>query len=106
MFTRKEYRKNKELKGKAVLLLSIAAAYLAGAIASGVTYMHMGFRLFYVVSMFLVVVIFYDFYKLKLFQFISTRRRKPQQKLMQTQSANHFPAMQMKKETEKEVAAC
>jgi uncharacterized membrane protein YoaK (UPF0700 family) len=106
MFTRSEYRKNKELKGKAVLLLSIALAYLAGAIASGITYMHMGFRLFYVVSLFLVVVIFYDFYKLKLFRFMNTRRKKPELKPIETKTANHFPGVQLKKETEKEVAAC
>jgi len=106
MFTRSEYRTNKELKGKAVLLLSIALAYLAGAIASGITYMHMGFRLFYVVSLFLVVVIFYDFYKLKLFRFMNTRRKKPALKPIETKTANHFPGVQLKKETEKEVAAC
>lgn len=78
MFTHKEYRKNKELKGKAILLLSIAAAYLGGAVISGITYMHMGFRLFYVVSLFLVVVIFYDFYKLKLFRYLSNKRSKAQ----------------------------
>ncbi len=106
MFTRSEYRNNKELKGKAVLLLSIAGAYLAGAVASGITYMHMGFRLFYVVSLFLVVVIFYDFYKLKLFRFITNRRQRSELKPIQTQSAKQFPGMQLKKETEKEVAAC
>jgi uncharacterized membrane protein YoaK (UPF0700 family) len=78
MFTHKEYRNNTEMKGKAILLLSIAAAYLAGAVVSGITYMHMGFRLFYVVSLFLVVVIFYDFYKLKLFRYLSNKRSKVQ----------------------------
>lgn len=104
MFTRKEYRKNKELKAKAILLLSIASAYLAGAIASGITYMHMGFRLFYVVSLFLVVVLFYDFYKLKLFRFLTNRRKKLAAKTIQINTHATFPKMQLKKETEKEAA--
>lgn len=106
MFAHKEYRHNKEMKGKAILLLSIAAAYLAGAVVSGITYMHMGFRLFYVVSLFLVVVIFYDFYKLKLFRYLSNKRSKTQAIQLESLS-NRLPDIpeQKKKRTKEEVPA-
>ena len=65
MFTKVEYRNNEALKGKAKLLLSIAASYLFGAILSGFTYMYLGFKMFYAVSLVLIVVIFYDLYKLR-----------------------------------------
>jgi uncharacterized membrane protein YoaK (UPF0700 family) len=74
MFTKKEYRNNEALKGKAKLLLSIAIAYLSGAIVAGFTYMHLGFKMFYVVSVVLVVIIFYDLYKLRLKRYIKQRR--------------------------------
>jgi uncharacterized membrane protein YoaK (UPF0700 family) len=106
MFTHKEYRNNNEMKGKAILLLSIAAAYLAGAVVSGITYMHMGFRLFYVVSLFLVVVIFYDFYKLKLFRYLSSKRSKTQAIQLEAISKRlpNIPE-QKKKRTQEEVPA-
>ena len=63
MFTKAEYRNNEALKGKAKLLLSIAASYLFGASLSGFTYRYLGFKMFYAVSLVLTVVIFYDLYK-------------------------------------------
>lgn len=104
MFTHKEYRNSKEMRNKAKLLLSIAGAYLAGAVVSGFTYMHMGFHLFYVVSAFLVVVIMYDFYKLKLFRFFTAKRTKQQLVKQQEIRPKVFPNMKLQKE-EKEVAA-
>ena len=74
MFTKEEYRNNVALKGKAKLLLSIAFAYLSGAIVAGFTYMHLGFKMFYVVSVVLVVIISYDLYKLRLKRYIKHRR--------------------------------
>ena len=73
MFTKAEYRNNEALKGKARLLLSIAASYLFGAILSGFTYMHLGFKMFYAVSLVLVVVIMYDLYKLRVKRFFIQR---------------------------------
>lgn len=70
MFTKKEYRAKKELREKAVLLTSIAAAYLAGAISSGYVYFSVGFRLFYVVCFFLLIVVSYDLYKLYVHQYV------------------------------------
>lgn len=106
MFTRKEFRQNKELIGKAKLLLSIAAGYLLGAVASGFTYMFMGFGLFYVVSLFLVVVIFYDFYKLKFTRYMNNKRLKAESVSTNT-IAKPLPKVpeQKKKRTQEEVPA-
>lgn len=76
MFTKKEYRENKELRGKAKLLSTIAIAYLGGAIISGFLYFYTGFKVFYIVSVFLTIVISYDLYKIRLARFISVRNRK------------------------------
>jgi len=76
MFTRKEFRANKKLRGKARLLLAITISYLVGAIFAGFTYMYMQFKLFYIVSLFLVIVIAYDFYKLRLLRYLVARRHK------------------------------
>lgn len=73
MFTKAEYRNNEALKGKAKLLLSIAASYLFGAILSGFAYMYLGFKMFYAVSLVLIVVIFYDLYKLRVKRFFIQR---------------------------------
>jgi uncharacterized membrane protein YoaK (UPF0700 family) len=73
MFTKAEYRNNEALKGKAKLLLSIAASYLLGAVLAGFTYMYLGFKMFYAVSLVLIVVIFYDLYKLRVKRFFIQR---------------------------------
>src|SRR5690606_23092912 len=66
MFTKKEYRDNPELVGKAKLLVIIFLSYLSGAVCSGLLYFHIGFRVFYVVCLILVVVLVYDFSKLRI----------------------------------------
>lgn len=76
MFTKKEFRENTELRGKAKLLSAIASSYLGGAIVSGFLYFYTGFQVFYIVSIFLTVVIFYDLYKIRLARYISLRKRK------------------------------
>lgn len=65
MFTKQEFRENPALRGRAWLLSSIMAAYVFGAVIAGVMYFHIGFKLFYVVSLFLVVVVLYDAYKIR-----------------------------------------
>lgn len=65
MFTKAKFRNNEELRGKAKLLSSIALAYVFGAVISGYTYMVMSFKVFYVVCALLLVVIFYDMYKIR-----------------------------------------
>lgn len=74
MLTKREYRMNKEIRGKAKLLSSIAAAYLSGAVSAGFVYLSLSFGMYYVVSLFLIVVIFYDFYKLKLSRYLKLKR--------------------------------
>ena len=69
MFTQKKFRKNPELIARAKLLMSIMAAYVLGAIFSGLTYYSLEFRVFYLISICLVVVIGYDFYKINLRHF-------------------------------------
>ncbi|WP_087137555.1 YoaK family protein [Elizabethkingia meningoseptica] len=74
MFTHKKYRKNPELIGRAKLLMSIMLAYILGAVFSGLTYYYLEFRVFYVISLCLLVVIGYDSYKIHLRHF-NTRYR-------------------------------
>ncbi len=69
MFTREEFRKNGELVARAKLLMSIMVAYVAGAVFSGLTYYHLEFRVFYVISLCLLVVIGYDAYKIHIRHF-------------------------------------
>lgn len=71
MFTHKQFRKNKELVGKAKLLLSIATSYLLGAIFAGVTYFRLEFKMFYIICAFLLLVVFYDFYKIRISRYVS-----------------------------------
>lgn len=74
MFTKKEYRENEDLRGKARLLISIATSYIIGAVIAGFTYIYLGFKMFYAVSIVLIIVVFYDLYKLRLKRFISKRK--------------------------------
>lgn len=74
MFTKKEYRENKTLVGRAKLLLSITASYITGAILAGFTYAHLNFKMFYLVSFVLVIIIVYDLYKLRLKLYLHQRR--------------------------------
>lgn len=66
MFTQKKFRKNGELVARAKLLMSIMLAYVLGAVFSGLTYYYLEFRVFYVISLCLLVVIGYDAYKIHL----------------------------------------
>ncbi|MDP2160994.1 MAG: YoaK family protein [Flavobacterium sp.] len=75
MFTKKEYRENEELRGKAKLLSSIAISYLSGAIISGLLYFNTGFQVFYIVSIFLTIVISYDLYKIRFTRYIMLKKR-------------------------------
>ncbi len=77
MFTRREYRENKDLRGRAVLLLSIMGSYVAGAILAGFAYMALGFAVFYTICLVLVGVIIYDTYKIRLLRKLVVHRRRP-----------------------------
>lgn len=77
MFTRREYRENKDLRGRAVLLMSIMGSYMAGAVIAGFVYTALGFVVFYAICLVLVGVIIYDAYKIRLLRRLVTHRRKP-----------------------------
>ncbi|CAA7389196.1 hypothetical protein CHRY9393_02111 [Chryseobacterium fistulae] len=64
MFTQKKFRKNGELIGRAKLLSSIMVSYVLGAIFSGLTYYYLEFKVFYIISLCLLIVIGYDAYKI------------------------------------------
>jgi uncharacterized membrane protein YoaK (UPF0700 family) len=74
MFTKKEFRNNKTLKERAKLLSSITFFYLTGAIIAGFTYVSLGFKMFYLVSIVLVFIIVYDLYKIRLKQYWHKKR--------------------------------
>jgi len=76
MFTQKQFRENPELQGRAKLLISITVSYLAGAIISGFAYVYFEFKMFYIISFFLLIVIFYDSYKLKLVKYLGNQANK------------------------------
>jgi uncharacterized membrane protein YoaK (UPF0700 family) len=69
MFTKNEFRKNGELVARAKLLMSIMLAYVVGAVFSGLTYFYLEFRVFYIISLCLLVVIGYDAYKIHIRHF-------------------------------------
>jgi hypothetical protein len=74
MFTHKKYRKNPELIARAKLLSSIMFAYVLGAVFSGLVYYSLEFRVFYIISLCLLVVIGYDFYKINIRHFKTNYR--------------------------------
>lgn len=74
MFTQKKFRKNPELIARAKLLWSVMLCYVAGAVFSGLTYYYLEFRVFYVISVCLLVVIGYDWYKIHLRHFNTNYR--------------------------------
>lgn len=76
MFTKKEFRENPEIRSKALLTTSIAIAYLSGGVSAGFVYLQIGFKMFYLVCFFLVIVIFYDFYKLRLVRYLNMSKIK------------------------------
>jgi len=99
MFTKKEFRNNKALKERAFLLLSIVSFYLIGALAAGFTYSLLGFRIFYLVSLVLVVIILYDLSKLRIKLFWHQRKIVK----MQLDKVNGY--IRIEKEKEKSMAS-
>ncbi|MEQ8474636.1 YoaK family protein [Fulvivirga sp.] len=84
MFTKREFRNNKPLRQKAILLFSIMITYLIGAIVAGLLFTKIGFKVFYFVNIFLLVVITYDLSKVKFY------RRLVKQKIRITPSVNNL----------------
>ncbi|QDH79831.1 DUF1275 domain-containing protein [Echinicola soli] len=76
MFTKKEYRQNPQLRGKLKIQLSIMVSYLSGGITAGYIYMTIAYNVFYIVCLFLLIVIGYDYYKLKYYELVNRRELK------------------------------
>ncbi|MBK7884607.1 MAG: DUF1275 domain-containing protein [Chitinophagaceae bacterium] len=74
MFTKKEYRENKELVNKARLLMIILISYMAGGIIAGILYYKIQSYTFYAISFVLCIVILYDYSKLRLQKYISRKQ--------------------------------
>lgn len=70
MFTKKKFRENKDLVNRAKLLGFVMLSYLSGAIIGGFMYFQIEYYIFYVVCMFLVIILSYDFYNIYMKKFI------------------------------------
>ncbi|UZD22626.1 YoaK family protein [Algoriphagus halophytocola] len=66
LFTKKENRENKQLRNKWALLVSIMVSYLSGGVTAGYIYLTIAYNVFYIVCIFLIIVIGYDFYRIKM----------------------------------------
>ncbi len=73
LFTKKKFRGNTELRNRAKLLSFVIFAYCVGAILSAYLYIYFEFKTFYFISFFLLLVIVYDFNKLKIKRAISKK---------------------------------
>ncbi|MCH7396370.1 DUF1275 domain-containing protein [Belliella sp. DSM 107340] len=74
MFTKKKFRENRELRNKAKLLSTIAVSYISGGVIAGLIYFAMGFKVFFMVSLFLIFIILYDYIKFR-FNLLLRKRR-------------------------------
>ncbi|MFD2098993.1 YoaK family protein [Flagellimonas iocasae] len=74
MFTKKEFRNDKNLTQKAKLLLAIMFSYMAGGILSGVLYYEVQNVTFVIVGMVLGTVLLYDYSKLQVTKFVQRRK--------------------------------
>jgi uncharacterized membrane protein YoaK (UPF0700 family) len=72
MFTKSEYRKKKELRGRAKLLSLNAFFYLLGGITAGFLNIYYHFAVYFYISGILVLVIVYDWYNIKVYQYLKT----------------------------------
>jgi len=76
MFTKKEHRRNRALVSKFNLLLVILFSYVIGGLTSGLIYNSIGNKAFYVVCIVLLIIAFYDYYKLKMIKYRYDRRHR------------------------------
>lgn len=74
MFTKKSFRQNEQLAGRAQLLVTIAGAYLLGGVFAGFLYLNIQFMVFIVACFVIVIIILYDYSKIKVTRFLRTRR--------------------------------
>lgn len=94
MFTKKEFRSNPQLIGKAKLLSSIAVSFLLGAVVSGFIYMHIGFKIFFLICLCLSVVALYDVYKLRVLPYFIVGRKNIFRTTLEQVSENKRPEKQ------------
>jgi hypothetical protein len=73
MFTRKKFRENAEVRGRARLLVCITLSYVCGALISAITNTYLGFQLFYIVCFMLVIVLLYDHSRVQILKKYSRR---------------------------------
>lgn len=71
MFTKKEYRSDKNLIKRAQLLIAIMVAYMIGGISAGLVYQPLQYNTLFIISGVLCVVIFYDYYSLRIARIIN-----------------------------------
>ena len=74
MFTKKSFRQNEQLAGRAQLLVTIAGAYLLGGVFAGILYLNIQFMVFIVACLVIVIIILYDYSKIKVTRFLRTKR--------------------------------
>ncbi|MEA1785683.1 YoaK family protein [Arenibacter sp. GZD96] len=74
MFTKRVFRENEKLVGKAQLLMTIASSYLIGGILSGILYLNIQFKVFFVVCFVILIILVYDYSKLKVARFVRARK--------------------------------
>lgn len=74
MFTKKEFRNDKNLIQKAKLLLAIMFSYMAGGILSGVLYYEVQNVTFIIVGAILGTILLYDYSKLQVTKLIQRQR--------------------------------
>lgn len=77
MFSKKKYRQKPELQDKMRLLLTIMISYIAGGVSAGYIYLTIAYNVFYIVCVFLLIVIGYDFYRIKVMTYLQERRPQP-----------------------------
>ncbi|MBU2914824.1 MULTISPECIES: YoaK family protein [Reichenbachiella] len=66
MFTQHEFRANQQLRDKAKIQVSIMVSYMVGGISAGYIYLQVSYNVFYIVCLFLLFIIGYDYYQLRL----------------------------------------
>lgn len=78
MFTKEEFRNDRDLVQRVWLLLSIMFSYMAGGIASGILYYEIGNFAFVMIGLALSIVLIYDYSRLRVKKYLQRRtwRRK------------------------------
>ncbi|MCC5918601.1 MAG: DUF1275 domain-containing protein [Cryomorphaceae bacterium] len=76
MFTKKKFRRRRELRGKIKLLTFIASFYLLGGVISGVIFLRVEFLTFFFIAAVIAVVLLYDLGTLARMKYQLSKREK------------------------------